>query len=73
MPKSTKVLGAGACWGCKGLAAVTLQEGLETIGANCFAQSAVKEVVIPKTAKAIGENAFAQCEALTTVIFTPGS
>ena len=43
---------------CKNLASVTLQEGLESIGENCFRLTAIKEITIPKSVKSIGKYAF---------------
>ena len=43
---------------CKNLTSVTLPEGLESIGENCFKDTAIKEITIPKSVKSIGKSAF---------------
>ena len=42
---------------CERLKSITLQEGLEHIGDNCFSDSGISEILIPKTVKSIGESA----------------
>ena len=39
---------------CKNLASVTLQEGLESIGNRCFANTAITQIIIPKSVTHIG-------------------
>ena len=42
---------------CQNLKSITLPEGLEHTGDNCFSGSGINEVFIPKTVKSIGEDA----------------
>ena len=50
------------------LKSVTLQNGLESIGANAFAScTALTEFVIPSTVVSIGNNAFSGCTGIATV------
>ena len=61
IPKSVKSIGMAAFSGYrKGknhnhtLEKITLKEGLEEIGVDCFICSAITEIVIPKSVKSIG-------------------
>ena len=58
LPKSLKVLGAGAFLNNKNLENVQLNEGLEIIGKNAFAICNIEKVFIPSTVKEIGTRAF---------------
>ena len=47
---------------CKNLTSVTLQEGLESIGENCFKNTNLKTVTVPKNTN-IADSAFPEdCE-----------
>ena len=69
--------------GCSSLKNITLPEGLTTIGAVAFKNTAVESVVIPSTIQfwckypvlnvgAVENNAFEGCEKLSSVTFTEG-
>ena len=42
-----------------------LQEGLESIGDECFRYTAIKEIVVPKSVTHIGSNAFSDKTVIT--------
>ena len=52
---------------CRNLKTIHLPEGLESIGAECFRYTALKEITIPKSVKSIGCWAFPD----DTVILRP--
>ena len=54
IPNSVKTIGNKAFYECKNLTSVTLEEGLESIGKECFSNTAVTEIIIPKSVKMIG-------------------
>ena len=61
IPKSVKTIGDGAFYNCNNLASIILQEGLESIGDECFSGNIlddnapqIREITIPKTVKSIG-------------------
>ena len=55
------------------LTAVSLNEGLESIGINAFNKcKGLKSVVFPSTLKKIEKDAFFQCESLTSVTIPKG-
>ena len=68
IPKSVKTIEYEAFNKCKNLFNVTLQDGLEKIGAWCFSNTLIREIVIPKSVKSIGDSAFHGCKNLTSVI-----
>ena len=53
-----KTIGENAFKGCKNLATVSLNEGLERIEDECFYGTSIKEVVVPATVNHIGSYAF---------------
>ena len=62
IPKSVKSIGKYAFSGYRDdgnhnrtLEKVVLQEGLETIGEECFCDTGLKEINIPSTVKSIGK------------------
>ena len=58
-------LGEGAFFGCEGLEAVTLGEGLAAIPYEAFAGCiSLDQIRLPKSVTLIDENAFEECEAL---------
>lgn len=62
-------LGEGAFFGCEGLEAVTLGEGLAEIPYEVFAGCvSLKEIRLPSSVTLIDENAFEECEALVSVM-----
>ena len=52
---------------------VTLLEGLEKIGYECFNESGLEEIIIPKSVKTIEWSAFYGCKSLRKVVFQEGS
>ena len=53
-----KTIKKNAFEGCKNLAAVSLNDGLEWIEDECFYGTKIKEVVVPATVNHIGSYAF---------------
>ena len=46
---------------CKNLKKIDLPEGLEIIRGDCFENTPIEEIVIPKSVKTIAKNAFYDC------------
>ena len=66
-------LAEGAFRGCSALRRVSLPEGLKSVGAFCFAESGLGEVVFPASVKLIKEFAFWRCRSLKRVVFQKDS
>ena len=58
IPSTVRALPKSAFSECYNLKTVELQEGLEEIGAGCFYDSRIKEIVIPSSVKSVEEKAF---------------
>lgn len=58
-------IGSGAFNGCSALAELELNEGLKTIGADAFLNTAIEAMQLPSTVTSIGDNAF--CQIAVTV------
>jgi len=54
-----------AFYNCKSLTSIDLPYKLESLGSMAFAQSGLKEIIIPRSVKNINENAFNDCDNLT--------
>lgn len=72
-------IGNAAFADCSNIGAVTLSEGLTTIGDGAFgnysssgSSPVFTEIVIPSTVREIGNNAFMNCKKLTTVTIPEG-
>ncbi len=66
--KGVATVEAGAFSGCKNLARVTFNEGLEAIGERAFSScSALSTIYLPKSLKTIGKNAFYNCSGIVEV------
>ena len=63
-----------AFYECEKLKSVSFQDGsrLEKIGAECFAESGLKEIVLPESVKEIGVKAFDSCKQLKNVQLNEG-
>ena len=71
LPSRTKAIGENAFSGTK-IAAITLNEGLEEIGATAFKEiTTFKSLIIPSTVKTIGKEAFYGCAEINSLVFTP--
>lgn len=75
-PPTVRCIGSGAFHGCKSLACVTLNDGLETLGecfklfsSGPFRESAVHSVLLPSTLKKIGDYSFCNCKNLRAISF----
>ncbi len=77
LPAHTKRIGENAFYqlGSRtdGMVTITLNEGLESIGASAFAKTRIASIVIPSTVKNIGQSAFANLTTLTAVTFAANS
>lgn len=63
---------ANAFYDC-GLEAVSINEGLKTIGSYAFYSCGnLKEIVIPDTVEELGESAFSECDALQEAVLGEG-
>ena len=60
---------------CKMLKKVTFAGDslLETIGSNCFYETGLETLALPKTVREIESNAFKNCKNLRDVTFAPKS
>ncbi len=65
VPSSTLKIGDSAFYGASGLTAVTLPNGLTSIGRQSFASSGITNLVTPSSVTSIGDWAFAFCSSLT--------
>ena len=55
--------------GCTNLRNIQLPDGLEKIGAECFSDSGLEEVVVPRNVVVIEEDAFKSSKNLKKVSF----
>ncbi len=67
---STKMLGGSLFESESALASVTLNNGLEVIGASAFRGCPFESITIPASVKRIGTYAFAECSKMTTCTIT---
>eukprot|EP00980_Cylindrotheca_fusiformis_P014479 scaffold3872_cov87-Cylindrotheca_fusiformis.AAC.1 len=73
IPSTVKVIGDSAFLGCRLLARLVLNEGLERIGKNAFHFcEGLTEVEIPSTVKVIGDCAFYYCKLLARLVLSEG-
>ncbi len=77
LPSHTKSIGENVFYqlGLRvtGAPSITLNEGLEHIGASAYAKTRIEAVVIPSSVKTIGKSAFASITTLTSVSFGTSS
>ena len=67
VPGTVKVIGVGAFGNCTALTEINLAEGLETIAAKAFENTAVKSIVIPDSVQAIGMGALLGCNSVESI------
>lgn len=67
IPDTVRVIGVGAFRNCTALTEINLAEGLETIAAKAFENTAVKSIVIPDSVQAIGMGAFLGCNSVESI------
>ena len=67
VPGTVRVIGVGAFRNCTALTEINLAEGLETIAAKAFENTAVKSIVIPDSVQAIGMGAFLGCSSVESI------
>ncbi|MGC7169753.1 leucine-rich repeat protein [Metamycoplasma hominis] len=72
IPNNVKKIGESAFSNCENLKEVSLNEGLEKIGAETFYDTKIESITIPGSVKEIGERAFCNCENLKEVILNEG-
>ena len=69
IPGSVKSIGMGACCRCTSLKTVTiLGNGLESIGASAFNNTALSTINIPNSVTSIGNGAFKSCKFTSITI-----
>ena len=66
-------IGSRAFCECGRLDRVFLNDGLEMIGQECFSDTAIEEVTIPRSVRLIGSHAFYHCSLLKRVSFEDGA
>ncbi len=59
---------AGAFSGMKKITAVTLPEGLKTIGTGAFAKTNISDITLPEGLEKIGASAFYHCDSLGEIV-----
>ena len=67
LPSSLVRVGAGTFYQCKDLRSVSITNGTEYIGKECFKESGIKRIALPSTLLEIGDNAFSGCDRLKVV------
>lgn len=72
IPSGVTEIEAGAFNGTTTLTAVTLPEGLQTIGDRAFRKTMLERIDIPDSVTKIGTNAFNKCTALAAVQLPAG-
>ncbi|QKX41078.1 leucine-rich repeat domain-containing protein [Metamycoplasma hominis] len=72
IPSSVKEIGESAFSDCKNLEEVSLNEGLEKIGAEAFSNTNIESIIIPDSVKEIGQRAFSSCINLEEVSLNEG-
>ena len=65
-------IGENAFYGCTGLKAISLGEGLETVPYAAFEGSGITGIAVPKSVRVIDENAFYNCGSLKAVVICEG-
>ena len=69
LPSTLKRIEYSAFEDCKGLKNIALPDSLEYIGKQCFWESGLTEVQIPRSGVQVGERAFYNCPAKSSIIF----
>lgn len=67
-PMTLKEIGDNTFNGCKSLITASLPIAIEQIGRYAFADTALKNITIPKSVYWIGEGAYANCKRLNNVV-----
>ena len=65
---SINVIGSKMFYNCKNLISIRLPETTTKIDANAFANSGLREIVIPDAVTTVGGDAFAYCPQLSQVV-----
>lgn len=68
IPASVKRVEACAFMKCSNLSKITINEGVEELGFQCFQETKIKSIHIPSSIRIIEEKVFSRCEKLTYVI-----
>ena len=64
LPSGLRVVGSGAFQSCLALKRVQLNDGLETLGENCFMNTGLAGVDVPRSVREVGDGAFWKCKGL---------
>lgn len=68
VPSHIKSLAPGAFKDCRNLESISLDEGLESVGNEAFANTALKNIKFPRSIKGLGKELFKDCTNLKKVI-----
>ena len=67
IPKSVKVIGPNAFWGCH-MTSLTIPEGVTTLDSGALSCCLeLRSITLPKSLTTIGDFAFGSCESLTSI------
>ena len=72
LPSTLRKIGRGTFSYCNKLRRISLPEGLERIGPECFLDSGLEEIWLPSSVRAVGAMAFKFCKELRRVQFSDG-
>ena len=73
IPKSVKVIGDKAFWGCTSLTSITIPEGVISIGNESFIEcTGLTGITIPGSVKTVGKESFMECTGLRSVVMGDG-
>ncbi|MDR0991765.1 MAG: leucine-rich repeat protein [Ruminococcus sp.] len=65
-------IGVNSFYNCSSLSAVTISEGVESIGSMSFMRTSLESVTIPSSVTSIGAGAFNTCSSLSEVTISEG-
>ena len=71
LPESLTEIAAKTFKNCVNLAQIRLPGNLRRLGFECFAGTALRDVMVPASVQAVEERAFADCKQLVAVNFVP--
>lgn len=73
IPKNVETLESQAFAGCTSLKAITLSEGVKSIGGSAFNGTSIERIVIPASVTEISERAFRGCNLLKEIKVKKGN